>query len=89
MRDLFEEWKNNIGCFGAIVATITFIILILLISFLSTSLIYYIFTIVMFTFFSIVIPFTWHYAVGVWLIIILIRFILSGTNVTIKNLIGE
>jgi len=77
MRDLFKKWGYNIGYFGTIIALT---ILILSISFLATSLIYYIFTIVMFTFFSIVIPFTWHYAVGVWLIIILIRFIFGNAN---------
>lgn len=81
MRNLFEEWKKyDISYFAITIAIIAFTISILLISFLATSLIYYVFTIVIFNFFSIVVPFTWHYAVGVWLIIILIRFIFGNTN---------
>jgi len=81
MRNLFEEWKKyDISYFAITIAIIAFTIVILLISFLATSLIYYVFTIVMSNFFSIIIPFTWHYAIGVWLITILIRFLFGNSN---------
>lgn len=59
------------------VITIT---LVLLFSFLSTSAVYYLFSLVMINFFNINIPFSWNYAFGVWLIIILIRFVFGGSN---------
>lgn len=55
------------------------------ISFLLTSGIYYLFTIIMFTFFSVIIPFTWHYALGVWLIFLLINLLFGGIKLSVKN----
>ena len=69
-------------------ATLIVILLLVLIfglSFLGISCIYWLFTIVMSNFFSIIIPFTWHYAVGVWLVVLLIRFTFSGLNTTISK----
>jgi len=54
-------------------------------SFLLTSGIYYLFTLIMSTFFSVMIPFTWHYALGVWLILILINVLFGGVKLSVKN----
>ena len=55
------------------------------ISFLLTSGIYYLFTLIMSTFFSIVIPFTWHYALGVWLIFLLINLLFGGVKLSVER----
>ena len=80
--DIKTGEKNGWTYIFAFIIIALLIIFILGISFLITSLIYWLFTLVMANFFSIIIPFTWHYALGVWLITILIRFIFSGTQYT-------
>lgn len=84
MYDAYEEWKDNVGCFAAVIAIIALIALILFLDFLIISFVYYVFTLIMFTFFSVVIPFTWHYAIGIWLISILIGMVFKGTTYAIK-----
>ena len=49
-----------------------------IIGFLSTAMIYYLFTQVMISFFNIFIPFSWTYALGVWLIVVLLRLLFGG-----------
>jgi len=85
MYDIYKKWKDSVGCFAAVIAIIAIIVLILGISFLCTSFVYWLFTLVMASFFSIIVPFTWHYALGVWLVVILIRFIFSGTQYATKT----
>lgn len=74
--------KNGWVYIFTFVIIASLIALILGISFLITSFVYWLFTLVMANFFSIIIPFAWHYALGVWLIVILIRFIFGGIQYT-------
>lgn len=62
----------------AVIAVIGMFIGIFVLSFLITTFIYYLFTVIMLNFFNIIIPFSWTYAVGVWLIILLIRLLFGG-----------
>ena len=79
------EEKNSWVYILGFTIIVLFIAIILGISFLVTSFVYWLFTLVMANFFSIIVPFTWYYALGVWLIVMLIRFIFSGTQYIIKK----
>lgn len=76
----FLKEKIFRGLLAAIVIVITGVI-----SFLIVAFDYWAFTLILRNFFSIVVPFTWHYAFGVWLILMLIKAIFSGVKLSLSN----
>ena len=75
-----EEKNDWVHTFSFVIIILFMAFILLSISFLGTAFIYWLFTLVMANFFSVIIPFTWHYALGVWLIVILIRLTFSGVR---------
>ena len=67
-----------------ILTAIIILALACIIGFLSTTMIYYLFTQVMINFFNIFIPFSWTYALGVWLIVVLLRLLFGGLKTNVK-----
>ncbi len=51
-----------------------------IISFFGTASLYYLFTLVMNIFFNIEVPFSWQYAVGIWLIVWILKTLFGGLD---------
>lgn len=79
------KYEDTSGKVLAIILVIVFIAGILGISFLLTSFVYWLFTLVMNCFFFMSIPFTWHYALGIWLIVLLINAVFGGVHFSISE----
>jgi len=79
------KYDDTSGRILAIILVIGFIVGILGISFLITSFVYWLFTVVMSYFFFVSIPFTWNYALGVWLIVQLINVIFGGIHFSVSE----
>lgn len=68
---MFSKLWDKTGLVGAIFLTILIIALLLGISFLFFSLGYWLITLILLNFFGFVLPFTWTYSCGAWLILII------------------
>lgn len=84
MNNLFynKVFRNRgLGILATIVVAIGLIILCLGLSFLIFNLFYWLGTLILATFFGVVIPFSWWYGLGAWLLYLMISFLVNGIKV--------
>lgn len=69
---MYKLWKEAFGTGFAILFVITALALILAADFAFFTFLYWIITLILSTFFTFTLPFSWWYSFGAWLILLII-----------------
>lgn len=69
---MYSKWKEAFGTGFAILFIITALALLLAADFALFTFLYWIITLILSTFFAFMLPFSWWYSFGAWLILVII-----------------
>ncbi len=84
-KDLQERSKYENTWLVAVFAVLI-IVGVVGLSFLGTAAIFYMITVILSEYFSIIVPFTWGKAFGVWALVFLVKLLFSnGTYTTVRR----
>jgi len=85
MQEKLDEIKGQYGMTTLLAVCIIVIVLVLGISFLFSTFLYWLALIVLNNFFGMSLAFSWGNAVGVWLLLVIIRTAISGIKVNVSK----
>jgi len=85
MQEKLDEIKEQYGMTTLLVVCILVIAIVLGISFLFSTFLYWLALIVLNNFFGMSLVFSWGNAVGVWLLLVIIRAAISGIKVNVSK----
>lgn len=82
---MWSKWRGTYGTIAAIFMILGFIILFLAINFALFTFGYWIITLILATFFNFILPFSWWYSLGVWLIVLVAGAFIIPTGRTLVS----
>jgi hypothetical protein len=85
MQEKLDEIKEQYGMTILLVVCILVIAIVLGISFLFSTFLYWLALIVLNNFFGMSLVFSWDNAIGVWLLLVIIRAAISGIKVNVSK----
>jgi hypothetical protein len=85
MQEKLDEIKEQYGMTILLVVCILVIAIVLGISFLFSTFLYWLALIVLNNFFGMSLVFSWDNAIGVWLLLVIIRSAISGIKVNVSK----